>query len=56
LIIGRARGRFRAGIEYGFTPNWSEKVEYRYTMAASLEASQINQVLAGVNYRFGLMP
>jgi hypothetical protein len=30
-------------------------VEYRYAMAASLEASQINQVLAGVNYRFGLM-
>jgi len=25
-------------------------------MAASLEASQINQVLAGVNYRFGLTP
>jgi outer membrane immunogenic protein len=44
------------GIEYGFTPNWSAKVEYRYTMAASLEASQINQVLAGVNYRFGLVP
>jgi len=21
------------GIEYGFTPNWSAKVEYRYTMA-----------------------
>ena len=44
------------GIEYAFTQNWSAKVEYRYTMAASLEASQINQVLAGVNYRFGLMP
>ena len=44
------------GVEYGFTPNWSAKVEYRYTMAASLEASHINQVLAGVNYRFGLMP
>ena len=45
-----------AGVEYGFTPNWSAKVEYRYTAAASLEASHINQVLAGVNYRFGLTP
>jgi opacity protein-like surface antigen len=44
------------GVEYGFSPNWSAKVEYRYTMAASLEASHINKVLAGVNYRFGLMP
>jgi outer membrane immunogenic protein len=44
------------GIEYGFTQNWSAKVEYRYTMAASLEASQMSQVLAGINYRFGLMP
>jgi outer membrane immunogenic protein len=44
------------GIEYGFAANWSAKVEYRYTMAASLEASKINQVLAGINYRFGLAP
>jgi outer membrane immunogenic protein len=44
------------GIEYGFTPNWSAKAEYRYTMAAALEASHINQVLFGLNYRFGLTP
>ena len=42
-----------AGIEYGFTPNWSAKVEYRYVAAASLELSHINEVLVGVNYRFG---
>ncbi|HXW72648.1 MAG TPA: outer membrane beta-barrel protein [Methylocella sp.] len=42
-----------AGLEYGFTPNWSAKIEYRYTAAASLELSHINEVRAGVNYRFG---
>jgi outer membrane immunogenic protein len=42
-----------AGVEYGFTPNWSAKLEYRYTAAASLELSHINEVLVGVNYRFG---
>jgi outer membrane immunogenic protein len=42
-----------AGIEYGFTPSLSAKVEYRYIAAASLELSHINEVLVGVNYRFG---
>jgi len=42
-----------AGIEYGFTPDWSAKVEYHYTAAASLEASRLNEVRVGVNYRFG---
>ena len=48
--VGAALG---AGVEYGFTPNWSAKLEYRYTAAASLELSHINEVLVGVNYRFG---
>jgi len=42
-----------AGIEYGLTPNISAKIEYRYTAAASLELSHINEVRAGLNYRFG---
>jgi outer membrane immunogenic protein len=42
-----------AGVEYGFTPNLNAKIEYRYIAAASLELSHINEVLAGVNYRFG---
>ncbi len=49
----RLGGTVGAGIEYGFTPNWSAKLEYRYTAAASLELSHINEILAGVNYRFG---
>ena len=51
----RIGGTLGAGVEYGFTPNWSAKLEYRYTAAASLELSHINEVLAGVNYRFGGM-
>ena len=42
-----------AGVEYGFTPNLSAKLEYRYIAAASLELSHINEFLVGVNYRFG---
>jgi outer membrane immunogenic protein len=42
-----------AGIEYEFTPDWSAKVEYLYTAAASLETSRLNEVRVGVNYRFG---
>ncbi len=49
----RLGGTLGAGFEYGFTPNLSAKIEYRYTAAASLELSHINEVLAGVNYRFG---
>jgi outer membrane immunogenic protein len=41
------------GVEYGFSPNWSAKIEYRYIGAASLELSHLNEVLASVNYRFG---
>jgi outer membrane immunogenic protein len=51
----RIGGTLGAGVENGFTPNWSAKVEYRYIAAASLELSHINEVLVGVNYRFGGM-
>jgi outer membrane immunogenic protein len=49
----RLGGTVGAGIEYGFMPNWSAKVEYLYTAAAALEASRLNEVRVGVNYRFG---
>jgi outer membrane immunogenic protein len=41
------------GIEYGITPTISAKFEYLYIAAASLEVSHINEVRAGLNYRFG---
>ena len=49
----RLGGTVGAGVEYGFAPNLSAKLEYRYIAAASLELSHINEVLVGVNYRFG---
>ncbi len=49
----RLGGTVGAGVEYGFTPNWSAKLEYLYTAAASLEASRLNEVRVGLNYRFG---
>jgi outer membrane immunogenic protein len=49
----RLGGTIGAGIEYGLTPSISAKIEYRYTAAASLELSHINEVRAGLNYRFG---
>jgi outer membrane immunogenic protein len=49
----RIGGTVGAGIEYGFTPKWSAKIEYLYTAAAALEASRLNEVRVGVNYRFG---
>jgi opacity protein-like surface antigen len=49
----RIGGTIGAGVEYGFTPNWSAKVEYLYTAAAALEASHVNEVRVGLNYRFG---
>ena len=42
-----------AGIEYGITPAISAKFEYLYITAVSLEVSHLNEVRAGVNYRFG---
>jgi len=56
-----------AGIEYGFTPNWSAKIEYNYMDFGSETFSfadpvfgptlinidqQVHVVKAGVNYRF----
>ena len=49
----RLGGTVGAGIEYGFMPNCSAKIEYLYTAAAALEASRLNEVRVGVNYRFG---
>jgi outer membrane immunogenic protein len=43
------------GLEYGFTPNWSAKLEYLYVAAASFEVAHVNEVRAGINYRFGGM-
>jgi len=46
-------GGVLAGLEYGFTPNLSAKLEYLYVTAASFELSHINVVRAGLNFRFG---
>ncbi len=43
------------GLEYGFTPELSAKLEYLYISAASLEVSRHSEVRAGLNYRFGGM-
>jgi len=50
--VGAALG---GGLEYGFTPNLSGKVEYLYITAASFEVSRHSEVRAGLNYRFGGM-
>ena len=55
-----------AGIEYGFTPNWSAKVEYLFASYGSKNyfasiippgapsgSFDVNTVKFGVNYRFG---
>ena len=47
--IGAALG---AGIEYGFTPNLSAKLEYLYITGVSLEISHTSEIRAGLNYRF----
>jgi outer membrane immunogenic protein len=42
------------GVEYGFAPNWSGKVEYLWTGAvAGASTDSINMIRAGLNYRFG---
>ena len=43
------------GVEYGFTPNLSAKLEYLYLTAVSLDISHHNEIRAGLNYRFGGM-
>jgi outer membrane immunogenic protein len=50
--IGAALG---GGVEYGFTPNLSAKVEYLYFAAASLDISHHGEIRGGLNYRFGGM-
>ena len=44
-----------AGLEYGFTPALSAKLEYLYVSAVSLSVSHNNEIRAGLNYRFGGM-
>ncbi len=42
------------GVEYGFTPNWSAKVEYLWAGAvAGASTDSLSIVRAGLNYRFG---
>lgn len=53
LAVEDVGGMAGAGVEYGFTPNLSAKLEYLYTAAASLELWHVNEVRAGLNYRFG---
>ena len=50
--VGAALG---GGLEYGFTPNLSAKLEYLYITAMSLEISHHSEIRAGLNYRFGGM-
>lgn len=42
-----------AGLEYGFTPSLSAKLEYLYISAVSLDVSHTSEIRAGLNYRFG---
>jgi outer membrane immunogenic protein len=48
--LGAALG---GGVEYGFAPNWSAKVEYLHVTGVSLDVSRHNEIRFGVNYRFG---
>jgi outer membrane immunogenic protein len=50
--VGAALG---AGVEYGFTPNVSAKLEYLYITGASVDISHHSEIRAGLNYRFGGM-
>ena len=49
----KAGAALGVGVEYGFTPNLSAKVEYMYIAAASVEIAKIDTIRAGLNYRFG---
>jgi opacity protein-like surface antigen len=48
--IGAALG---GGVEYGFAPNLSAKIELLHITAASLEVSHNTEIRAGLNYRLG---
>jgi len=52
---GTAAGfAFGTGVEYGFTPNWSAKLEYLYIgEIQGPNLQNLNLIRAGVNYRFG---
>jgi outer membrane immunogenic protein len=42
------------GVEYGFTQNWSAKVEYLWTgVVSGASTENVNTIRAGLNYRFG---
>jgi opacity protein-like surface antigen len=49
----KVRGALGLGVEYGFTPNLSAKLEYLYVAATSVEIAKINMIRAGLNYRLG---
>jgi outer membrane immunogenic protein len=42
-----------AGVEYGFTPNLSAKLEYLWVGAGAVNTLYENMVRVGLNYRFG---
>ena len=42
-----------AGIEYGFAPNWSAKLEYLWVGAGAIQTAETNMTRGGFNYRFG---
>jgi outer membrane immunogenic protein len=42
-----------AGVEYGFTPNLSAKLEYMWIGAGAGNTLHENMVRVGLNYRFG---
>jgi outer membrane immunogenic protein len=48
--VGIAAG---GGIEYGFSPNWSTKLEYIWVGGGAIHTATFNTVRAGLNYRFG---
>lgn len=49
MRVGVAAG---GGLEYGFTQNWSAKLEYVW-IGAALNDAHLNTVRGGINYRFG---
>lgn len=51
LHLGLSAG---AGVEYGFTPNLSTKLEYMWVGAGALNTLKENMIRAGLNWRFGM--
>src|SRR5262249_23920828 len=48
--VGIAAG---GGVEYGFSPNWSTKLEYLWVGGGAVHTASVNTVRGGLNYRFG---